>query len=108
MRLLFIFVTILGTLPTLIRWTVQGKLSVQTAALLAVLLIFLLSLGNRTFRILAPIVGLAAFGLQYADEATWNSFFRPIALLLPLGMALFGFYIMFTGFTSRKKRRYEE
>jgi hypothetical protein len=108
MRLIFVFVTILAMLPTLLKWTMQGKISVMTAGVLAVLLVFLLSLGSRAFRILAPALGLAAFGLQYADEGTWNSFLRPIAMLLPLGMVLFGIYIMFSGFGGKKKRRYED
>lgn len=107
MRLLIVFVTILAMLPTLVRWTAQGKMSVSTAAITAVLLVFLLSMGTRVLRLMLPVVGLAAFGLQYADDGTLKSFWGAIAALLPLGIALFGFYIMFSGLRGNK-RRYDD
>lgn len=98
MQFLLIFVSILGLLPVLVRWTVQGKISVQTAAILAVLLVFLLAIGSRAFRVMA-------FGLQYADNGTWQSFWGVISTLLPLGVALFGIHIVFGALRANKKGR---
>ncbi len=104
MRLFITFITILGALPTLVRWTVQGRISVEMAAIFAVGLVALLSMGSRAFRIFGPIIALVAFGLQYADDGTWQNFWAPIIALLPLSVALFGIFIMFRGFSAKRQR----
>ena len=67
------------------------------AALLAILLVFLLSIGSRAFKFIIPFVALTAFAVQYADSATWDGILKPMMALLPLGIALFGIYIIFRG-----------
>lgn len=97
MRPFIAFITILGMLPSLVRWTVQGNISVHAAAGLAILMVILLSIGSRAIVFTGPIIALAAFGLQYAPKQSLDGLWRPVMALLPLAITLFGIYLMFAG-----------
>lgn len=95
------FVTIIGMLPSLIRWVMNGSISIQAAALLMLLIVVLLSLGSRAVTFTGPVIAVIAFALQYAPEQTWPGLLTAASALLPLGIALFGIYIMLSSFRHK-------
>lgn len=101
------FVTILGILPALARWTINGSMSIQTAGLLMILMVALLSLGSRGIAFTGPVIAVLAFGLQYAPQQTWKGIWYAVASLLPLAIGLFGIYLMLASFRKKRCRRSE-
>lgn len=99
------FVTIIGMLPSLIRWVVNGSISIHAAGFLMLLMVFLLSLGSRAIAFTGPVIAVTAFALQYTPQQTWGGLFRTASTLLPLGIALFGIHIMLGSFRHKREIR---
>jgi hypothetical protein len=97
-KLLLAFITIAGFVPTIVKWVADGRISIQMAALMGILMTALIAMDRISFRAVIAVISLATFGMAYASDGRWQSFASVILIVLPLVICLLGFYIMFRAF----------
>ena len=92
--MLITLIQIVALLPFVLRLAFEGKLTAQSAGLLLVLFVFFIAVRKSVVGWLVPLTAITLFIIEYTD-GTATQIGGVALVLLPLVVALLGFYIIF-------------